>query len=591
MMLLVCLALPAWAEPAALTVQTLADPARARLCRDQEVVLEIEGGSAQDARRAVDLARRSGPAFRVTTSADRALLWSGPDLLAEITQTQAARWGTTPYSLARTFATRLEQARSGKVPSPPTLAPSRLAVPLGETRSARWLNVPGTPTVEVSNPSVAEVQISGQEVRVAGQARGDATVTLSWPKVRLVLPLSVRPRAARLPSTLEVPLSGGLPPHEALRRVLLGRAHPHPLARLETALPPAAAPDKPLAVEARASGPDLLEDSARIQVRFVPTPVEIPRAGGLVISNRPEKVQAAGILLRHALPAAPVRLLVHHRNAPEAPERFLEVLLHNRSGEPARVFTILAGVGPSQDEIFAGHLATRRFLEALKARQGVTLNLAAGETLLVERLRMKPGQTVSAMGWLQPQGQAVLEMTVRAVDDQGQAPDLDLADPGPGPFPTGRGYFPAEMSAAYAHDLGSRFTFIPLGDTPVTSDPATGEPNPGNFGVVQRLLVVLRNPTDQAREARLDFHPRGGPARGLVYVDGALVETPMATAASPSRLGRWTLAPGEVREVRLETFPQSGSNYPVNLEVHSDFLGLPSMPAPQVGPLDPCWLP
>ncbi len=65
----------------------------------------------------------------------------------------------------------------------------------------------------------------------------------------------------------------------------------------------------------------------------------------------------------------------------------------------------------------------------------------------------------------------------------------------------------------------------------------------------------------------------------------------MATAASPSRLGRWTLAPGEVREVRLETFPQSGSNYPINIEVHSDFLNLPPAPAPQVGPLQPFWLP
>ncbi len=559
------------------------------------MLLEIEGGTAQEARRAADLAARPGQPLRVTTSQDRALVWSGPDLLAEITQAQAARWATTPYSLARTFAARLAaplgEIRSAKTEAPPTMDPALLAVPLGETRSARWLNVTGAPAVSLSDPSIAEVQVSQGKLLVAGRSRGDATVTLSWPKVRLVLPISVRPRAARLPASLEVPVSGGLLPLEALRRVLLGRAQPHPAARLDLTLPPTIPSDKPIAVAVRASGPDLLEDSSRIQVRFVPMPVEIPRAGGLVISNRPEKVEATGVLLRQALPAAPVRLLAHHRNAPEAPERFLEVLLHNRSGEPARVFTILTGVGPSQDEIFAGHLATRRFLEALQARQGVTLSLAAGETLLLERLRMKPGQTVSAMGWLQPVGQTVLEMTVRAVDGQGQAPDTDLAAPGPGPFPTGRGYFPAEMSAAYAHDLGSRFTFIPLGDTPVTSDPATGEPNPGNFGVVQRLLVVLRNPTDQAREARLDFHPRGGPARGLFYVDGTLVETPMATAARPSRLGRWVLGPGEVREVRLETLPQSGSNYPVNLEVHSDFLGLPSTPAPQVGPLDPCWLP
>jgi hypothetical protein len=555
--------------------------------------LEIEGATPAQGRRAADLALRADSPLRVTIRQDRALVWSGEDLLAEISQQQSARWGTTPYSLARTFVMRLEAARTGKAPALPNLEPTRLTVPLGETRPARWLNLSGAPKVTISDPSIAEVFLTGNEIRVTGTSQGQATITLSWDHTSLNLPVVVRPWAARLPKDLVVPLSGEMPRQEALRRVLLSRAWPHPTARMEITFPkaPPKSPEAPIPVQVQASGPGLLTAKAKVQVRFQPTPIQIYQAGALVMSNRPEKISSEGTLLRQMLPAAPVRLLIHHCNQPQGPERFLEVLLRNPSDSPAKVFLVLEGVGPSADEIFAGHLASRRFLERMGDQQGITLQLAAGETVLLERLRMKPGQTVSAMGWLQVLQEVELDLTVRAVDAQGRAPDQDLAPAGPGPFSTGRGLFPAEVYSSHAHDLGSRYSFIPLGDAPFTQDPITGEPNPGNFGVVYRLRLLLRNPTSEAREARLFFRPRGGPARGLFFVDGAFAETDNATSSSPYLLGRWSLAPGEVREVFLETFPQSGSNYPVTLEVQSEFMNLPSAPQPESIPLPPRWMP
>jgi hypothetical protein len=557
------------------------------------VALEIEGATPAQGRRAADLALRADSPLRVTIRQDRALVWSGEDLLAEISQQQSARWGTTPYSLARTFVMRLEAARTGKAPALPNLEPTRLTVPLGETRPARWLNLSGAPKVTISDPSIAEVFLTGNEIRVTGTSQGQATITLSWDHTSLNLPVVVRPWAARLPKDLVVPLSGEMPRQEALRRVLLSRAWPHPTARMEITFPkaPPKSPEAPIPVQVQASGPGLLTAKAKVQVRFQPTPIQIYQAGALVMSNRPEKISSEGTLLRQMLPAAPVRLLIHHCNQPQGPERFLEVLLRNPSDSPAKVFLVLEGVGPSADEIFAGHLASRRFLERMGDQQGITLQLAAGETVLLERLRMKPGQTVSAMGWLQVLQEVELDLTVRAVDAQGRAPDQDLAPAGPGPFSTGRGLFPAEVYSSHAHDLGSRYSFIPLGDAPFTQDPITGEPNPGNFGVVYRLRLLLRNPTSEAREARLFFRPRGGPARGLFFVDGAFAETDNATSSSPYLLGRWSLAPGEVREVFLETFPQSGSNYPVTLEVQSEFMNLPSAPQPESIPLPPRWMP
>lgn len=574
-------------------MRALSDPVRVQLCREAEVALEIEGATPAQGRRAADLALRADFPLRVTIRQDRALVWSGEDLLAEISQQQSARWGTTPYSLARTFTMRLEAARTGKASTLPTLEPTNLTVPLGETRPARWLNFSRAPKVTVSDPSIAEVFLTGNEIRVTGTSQGQATITLSWDHTSLNLPVVVRPWAARLPKDLVVPLAGDMPRQEALRRVLLSRAWPHPTARMEITFPkvPPKNPEAPIPVQVQASGPGLLTAKAKVQVRFQPTPIQIYQAGALVMSNRPEKVSSEGTLLRQMLPAAPVRLLIHHCNQPQGSERFLEVLLRNPSDAPARVFLVLEGVGPSADEIFAGHLASRRFLERMGDQQGITLQLAAGETVLLERLRMKPGQTVSAMGWLQVLQEVELDLTVRAVDAQGRAPDQDLASAGPGPFSTGRGLFPAEVYVSHAHDLGSRYSFISLGDAPFTQDPITGEPNPGNFGVVYRLRLLLRNPTSEAREARLFFRPRGGPARGLFFVDGAFAETDNATSSSPYLLGRWSLAPGEVREVFLETFPQSGSNYPVTLEVQSEFMNLPSAPQPESLPLPPRWMP
>lgn len=473
------------------------------------------------------------------------------------------------------------------------MQPKGLTVPLGETRSAKWVGLSGAPEVAVSDPGVAEAVVAGGEVRVTGLSRGNADVVLTWGERSLSLPVQVRPWAARLPAKVEVVLSGDRPDfEEALRRVLLGRSSPHPQAKTEIRFlkPPALGAEVPVKVTSTGTG--LLPADATVSVRFVSQSVQPARANSLVMSNRPEKVSAEGLLLRQALYPGATRLLYHHRNEPGQPERFLEVLLRNGSAAPVRVFVVLNGVGPSQDEIFAGHLASKGFVQRLLDGRGVVLRLAPGETVLVDRLRMKPAQTVSGMGWLQPVGDASgLELTVRSVDLEGASADVDLAQPGGGPFPTGRGAFPAEVQATYTYDFGSRYNFIALGEAPYTVDPGTGEANPGNFGVVYRLRLVLRNPTAEPREGWLDFHPRGGPARGLFYVDDTFVETPMAQNATPFRLGRWTLSPGEEREVVLETFPQSGSNYPVNLVLGSQFLNLPSREQPQGPELPPRWLP
>lgn len=446
--------------------------------------------------------------------------------------------------------------------------------------------------MSVDDPAVASATVAGNEVRVTGTCRGNALVTLDFGAPTLQLPVQVRPWAGRLPARLEVPVSGPTDLEEALRRVLLARAAPHPQAKTTVtfAKPPALGAEVPVKVALTGTG--LLPAEGTVLVRFLSQPVKPERAGSLVMSNRPERVTGEGILLRQPLYPGATRLLYHHRNEPGHPERFLDVQLRNGSGAPARVFVLMTGVGPSQDEIFAGHLASKGFVQRLLDGRGVVLRLAPGETLLLDRLRMKTGQTVSGMGWLQPVGEASgLELTVRSVDGEGFGSDTDLAAPGPGPFSTGRGAFPAEVQATYTYDLGARYNFIPLGEAPYTVDPTTGEPNPGNFGVVYRLRLVLRNPTGEPREAWLDFHPRGGPARGLFYVDDTFVETPMAQHSTPFRLGRWTLAPGEQREVILETFPQSGSNYPVNLVLGSQFLSLPSAEQPQGPELTPRWLP
>ncbi|MBI3927311.1 MAG: hypothetical protein HY319_17370 [Armatimonadetes bacterium] len=483
----------------------------------------------------------------------------------------------------------------------PCFQPGALMIPLGESRSARLTGTPvgAAPVLEVGSPEVARASYRSGVLSVSGLAPGQTAVTVRFPERELRLPVEVRPWAVRLPERLEIRWNGEPPDRalysEMLRTLLLSAGDLHARAKLtveykELPKPGAAASHQ---VKIEAAGPGLLPVSREVTVSVRPEAVSLTSAEALVVSNRPERVAGTGYLLQRTLPPGAVRLLYHHRNEPGHPERQLEVVLSNPCSEPQRVLLVLASVGPSEDEIYAGHEATRRFVRRVVGRQGLVLTLPARGSLTIDRLRMKPGQTVSGMALLQPLDEGTLELGIRAVAESDPFPEaVSSGELEAGEGRTARGIFPPVVESRHSHVLGGPFTYVPLGDEPFLRDPDTGEIGYGNFGVVHRILVELYNPDPEPRDAWVEFVPGGGPARGVLFLEDRLIEAAMARAHQTIRLGDWTLEPGETRWVTVETFPQSGSNYPVRLVFKSQFQGRSAAGKPHPGPEDwPRYLP
>ncbi len=561
------LALAGVATALEIQVDLLDSPDRSRFSARGEVVLELYQPTAEQVAHTKKLLSQPGP-VKVTIEGSDAVLWLADQKLADIKPDQASRWNTTPYSLAQTFASRLRQAHQG--PPPLSLSPDGLVVPVDENRTARIQGAPTEkPVLTNDSPHTAEVEFDGQQVQVRGLQPGQGTVTLDWGERRLELPYKVRYWAGRIPQRIDLSLTGPAT-HETVRQAVLRELldSVHPTASVELTLP-GKFQEGGQTITIRARGWELLPVEREVGLTLSRSSLALEPAQALALSNRPEKIGSPGWLFDRLLPAGPTRLLFHHRNNPGEVLRYVEVVVDNQDSRTARLHSVIASFGPSEDEIHVGHIATLRFVERLLQRQGQVLRIEPGQSRVIDRLKMKPGWTISGMAHLTPLDGAKLRLRVRVVSPS--EPFRDEYVVTPPNTRTARGLFAADLEKAYSHILGSRYTYIDLGGEPFLEDPETGESSPGNFGTVYRVQLVLHNPAEIPREAWLEFVPGGGPARGVVLVDRQLMDVAMGNSRTRIPLSRWTLEPGETREVVIETLPQSGSNYPVRLVVQSEY--------------------
>lgn len=534
---------------------------RTRFVKHGEVVLEVTEANSDTVKQKL---QQKTLETAVTVEGDSAVLLLNGEKLATITQEQARRWDTTPYSLASTFAERIRKLPDG--PAPLSFDPAGLTVPLNEQRTAKIKGAPSQPPdLQISDPSVVSAELTPTGLKVTALKAGDTTVTLAWANRKVTLPVKVRPWAARLPRTLRLSLTTRDPDQaflrEAVWRELLGLLHPAATLKLTV---------KDNKADITAEGPGLLTAAATLPIELLKADVPLVTAQHLALSNRPERISGPGIVFDRVLPQAPTRVLYHHKNNPDQPERYLEVSL--TADKPGKVALIVGSVGPSEDEIHVGHIATHRWLTRAFARQGQVLEIPAGGRI-VDRLRMKPGQTVSGMASLVPLEGGPFRLTIATERSDVRVPEVPNAR-------TARGIFPGVLEASYSHLLGGKYTFIQLGDPPFLTDPETGEASPGNFGTVYRVKLLLYNPHSEPMKAHLDFSPGGGPARGVVMIDDNFLDVAMATSSQTIGLQSWTLEPHESRQVNIETLPQSGSNYPVRLVVRSEWKSAEGTPPP-----------
>lgn len=540
-----------------------------RIVADGETVAEVVALPPAELQK-LDAWLTAPDASRIQSSG--ASITCGPVTLVVNTEI-ADRWDSEPVPLAATFA---DQMRARLAPGL-SWGRSEQVVPLGEVREVALKLPPGVSVnVEALDPQVVQAESLGAgRYRLTGLARGSTTLVSTASNGRRIpdLPVQVLPWSARWdtgPGKLEFtgPVSGKCL-QTSVERWLSARAMPG--AQITTALKgPKEGGLWTVLASAKAAGAISVEETFTVRAEQSPAR-PMPPAEVLLLSNHPEKIFGEGILYQRQATAASYRLMWHHRNDPEGVERYVTVQLSNPNPVPRRLRMVWSAYGPSPDEIHVGHTAALTFATAGLAGDSEFITLPANGSRIVEIRRSKPGQTMSGVAYLLDESGAKLPLELKVMASLPLATPpaewVESRDPGR----TASGVFPAQVTTQATHTVGGPFTYLEYGGEPYVSDVEKAHPSYGNFGTMYRTRLMLHNPSDSVRQVFVGFSAPGGAARGVILFGGTLYDMPMGRSGDGVPISTLSLAPGEVRQVDLELFPQAGSNYPIRLIVRSDF--------------------
>lgn len=567
LLLFCCLTAMCAANPALLVVQE----STLRLVANGQTVLEAAAVPEADLTRLKEWLASPGASGLVRQGA--AITCGSVTLV--VTPEIAQRWASEPATLAATFVERLK-AQLGPAPAALSWGRPEQVVPLGESREIAMKLPPGVSlTVASSDPDLLEVTPLGAgRYRLTGRSRGACSLVSSASNGRAIpdLPVKIQPWAARWengPGRLE--FTGPVDAKRvqtALERWLSARALPG--VQVAASGKGQKGDVWQFQAVARGQGAITVDQPLQVEVKQQPAQAMSP-AEVVMLSNHPEKIFGEGTLYQRQATASSYRLMWHHRNDPDGPERYVAVTLTNPNSSPRKMRLIWSSYGPSPDEIHVGHTAALTFALAGMSGAGETITLPANGSRTVEIRRVKSGQTMSGVAYLGDLSGArlPLEMTVTSTLplEQPPASEVESRDPGR----TASGVFPAQIEMDASHTLGGPYTFLEYGSEPYVQDVDMAHPSYGNFGTMYRTRLVLHNPADAAREAFVGFSAPGGAARGVLLLDGVLYDLPMGRSGDGVPVASVWLEPGQSRQLDLELFPQAGSNYPVRLVVRSSF--------------------
>lgn len=298
---------------------------------------------------------------------------------------------------------------------------------------------------------------------------------------------------------------------------------------------------------------------------FPQLPVE-----ALSFSDHPERVRSRGLLFQGGLlPLKPVRFQYYHEGGREEGPLYLSVRVKNLGPRSARVHAIVAAAGPDPDYFRAGHQNNLRFLERLARNDGILHELAPGETWQVDLHEMPLNQVVSGTVQMTLLEGTQVDYGLFAVHHPDEPLGFDLLS---NPKDVhARGVYPAaDQTLLRGWTVGEAEGYAALG--------AVRQPNvlagpelKGDYGVVYRIRLVLRNPRDEAARVQVLFNPRGGAATGTFLVRDEQGGTRTWDVAAPVKafervpLGEIEVPARTVRTVEIWTMPEGASNYPVRL--------------------------
>ncbi|MDR7483358.1 MAG: hypothetical protein QN203_12730, partial [Armatimonadota bacterium] len=487
----------------------------------------------------------------------------------------ARQEGTDAVTLASRWAERLREALA--VP-PLAVTPSSVVLsPDGVATLRVATATPGPLSVGEADRRVVAVRLLRGAIELRGRALGATVVPVYLGPYQAAVPVSVRPPAGHIPPEVEVVVTG-TPASVAVVREAVVRQLDVSVARtpgavLRWSAIPVDAPlaagaavtvHVPVSVRSPYAGP--VERRMAVTVRNEPLALRDPEI--LLVSNRPETITGNGLLFEETLqPRRGARLLYHHMNGSPGQARILTITLINPGATRARVHYLSGHAGPSPDPLQVGWLATGRFLAALGVGQGYLVEVPARGATTFTAYALPPLALVSGLMQFQviDGGPVHLRVAVRVpwLLDRTVTGDL-----GPYAFPHPRGTFPgATVDVAREVTLDQRADVAELGIMADLKDLRTGEALVGDYGVLYRLRLRLRNPTPGEVTAALVANAAGGPARGVFVIDGTMTDVGLLTPNEDRTVATFAVPPAGARDVTVVTMPVAGSFYPVRLSV------------------------
>ncbi|MBQ7567433.1 hypothetical protein IJT17_01355 [bacterium] len=322
-----------------------------------------------------------------------------------------------------------------------------------------------------------------------------------------------------------------------------------------------------------AAGEDYLpvRGTAYVDVRNVA--VEWQEQNLLLVSNRPERVDQDGVLLNYTFSKnEPTRLMYSHLNDSAKPRNFW-VNLSNPGSTPVKLLVNWTYAGPGKSEIHVGQTSAKRFLQSLAAQSGCIVTLRPGMVMELADHTVHNKMLVTGFAMMQIlEGDAVnVEVrNVLAPSENDARPLPDIGAPF-NPFkihPHGvfaQPYF--EMEAEYTY--GKDPVVIRYGESPWLIDFETGLPNTGNFGVLYKAIIELKNPDNRTRQAGLYFKPLNGPGGANFLIDGRLFQAPFRKVQNECLVTRIELSPRSNHLIEVITLPEASSCYPAQFEIRA----------------------
>lgn len=498
--------------------------------------------------------------------------------------------GRTPASLAMTWAKQLNAALQI---APLKVEDEYVSLPVGALRTLKLSGIEAKKaTLKSDDPTVAAVARTAKGLVVRAVGLGHATVSIQGPTALETVDVTVRPRAAVLPKSLDVEVTGapsvGSTVMGAVEGVLKTRLTGLPGVKWKfgpirsRSMESGTSLDVPVRVTAEA--PDSFPATGVVTVRVRNVPLTRIQDESLWYSNDPETVRQPGNLFAASVKrGSAARLLYHHMNGTPN-TMFLRVQAVNESDVPARIALTPGDSVPDRNPVKAGLQAGSQYVKGFVTGSAEIVTIPAGGSMPICLRRLAQNETGSGLCSIRlvdgPDSLLVRTDAFPpfALDERWTAALYSstpwrevganrMTEYDRAPMEASLHIYPAPYKTeSVEYEVGGRYGFVRLGQRPIQRADSGGGLD-GNFGVLYTIKTKLENPTATATEVEVVFEASAGYASGLFVVNGRTVTIPQLSPKTEGQIMRIRLAPGQTQSFDILTLPLSGSAYPVTLTI------------------------